>query len=605
MNTPGIKNNMYNKLLYHLDLCIMSYHLYHQSLIWPWDPYYENRGLLDHRDSFMKLVNTYASGKTTVHGPGNCQNWPTNLQLDPILTDYSQLSPWSHGFVHPEYNDWLLSLPPRFITSKISQVFLTSYNASPYDVNLPASAPVDQDAINLLNNTTISVLNTNPVATNPATGTTVSDCLYCFEGGTGSVRTRHAKGNDTITLHAWSIMGFVLCRERGQAADGSDLGYDVHIVFRGSRSGSGSRALRQALTSEKGNPDWVTDMDAFSTTNYPIIGPEGNMSMGFSESMEYTLPNILTCLKQINTHKGKAPVNIYITGHSLGGALATMCASALASGVNPKTEKLITTGILPQWPLDSIQLITYSSPTVGSANFVSFTNTSVLPIRVHVSGDPITSDTAKGNHVGANLCLPNPVSAPSLNNHEPMTVRTQLLKFLRKSKVVLPADHSYIPTFEKHKTFYDLVKTQQKLYTGTNFSSYLKNYIQQYKALVSTKSNAKIQAFYTYADSFIIANLNNLTATNLDTNLPQLKRYWNSWITKITSDNTIHLNAMSGQIIFIADYCLISLYLLIYTNNLSYKTHFVPFALTAYNSLPSFIAEGIASSQPKASDFTS
>lgn len=597
----GVKNNMYNKLLYHLDLCILSYHLYHQSLIWPWDPYYENRGLLDHRDSFMGLVNAYSSGKTTVHGPGTCQNWPSNTKLDPILTDYTQLSPWKYGFVHPEYNEWLLSLPPSFITSKISKVFLASYNASPYDVTLPASAPPDQDAINLLNNrSNVSVLNPIPVATNTAGGTT--DYLYCFEGGTGSVRTRHVSGGPTITNHAWSIMGFVLCRERGKAADGSDLGYDVHIVFRGSRSGSGGRALKQALVSEKGNPDWVTDMNAFSTTNYPIIGPEGNMSMGFAESMEYTLPNVLACLEQIHSYKLKPPVNIYITGHSLGGALAVMCASALACGINPNTNKPLTTGLLPQWPLDSIQLITYSAPTVGSADFVSFTNTSVLPIRVHVSGDPITSDNVKGNHVGANLCLPNPGKAPSLDNHEPITVRTQLYKYLRKSNVVIPADQSCISTFDKYNTFYDLVKAQPSLYLGTNFSSYLKDYERQFKALVTAKKDAKTQALFTYLESFVLNGISGLTSTNLDTNLPQLSNYWGTWIGKINTNSSI--KDMFGIILLASDYCLLSIYSLTVTNSLGFRKGFVPFALTIYNSVPA-IGTAIASSVPKETDFTS
>ena len=31
----------YHPWVYHLDLSILAYHLYGQSLVWPYDPYYE------------------------------------------------------------------------------------------------------------------------------------------------------------------------------------------------------------------------------------------------------------------------------------------------------------------------------------------------------------------------------------------------------------------------------------------------------------------------------------------------------------------------------------------------------------------------------------
>ena len=31
----------YKSILYHLDLSILAYHLFAQTLIWPWDPFYE------------------------------------------------------------------------------------------------------------------------------------------------------------------------------------------------------------------------------------------------------------------------------------------------------------------------------------------------------------------------------------------------------------------------------------------------------------------------------------------------------------------------------------------------------------------------------------
>jgi hypothetical protein len=44
---------MYEEFVYLLDLCILSYQLHAQTLIWPLDPYYEFSGDKTKRNKFM------------------------------------------------------------------------------------------------------------------------------------------------------------------------------------------------------------------------------------------------------------------------------------------------------------------------------------------------------------------------------------------------------------------------------------------------------------------------------------------------------------------------------------------------------------------------
>src|SRR3954451_22753279 len=90
-----------------LDLCILAYHLHSQTLVWPFDPYYEQlvRGLWDQltkssrRNAFMNCVRGNADKGTYAnwYGPGGINGgpgWKTNENLDPILCDYDLINPW-------------------------------------------------------------------------------------------------------------------------------------------------------------------------------------------------------------------------------------------------------------------------------------------------------------------------------------------------------------------------------------------------------------------------------------------------------------------------------------------------------------------------------
>lgn len=62
---------------------------------------------------------------------------------------------------------------------------------------------------------------------------------------------------------------------------------------------------------------------------------------------------------------GKNGAQVTVTGHSLGGALAALYASAMVMG----SYRAALAPEVQQWPWDSLELTTYGAPTVGSRSF--------------------------------------------------------------------------------------------------------------------------------------------------------------------------------------------------------------------------------------------
>jgi hypothetical protein len=393
---------MYNELVYHLDLCILAYQLYGQTLAWPMDPYYEQqrRKLTSRRDNFMERIHK------------NDKLFPVKheTKFDPVLFNYEQLYPWVPCFVKPE-TKWDVFSTPKEITDRIGHLSMHRLGGEP----------------------SIDIANLTPVGDNPR-----NSQLLCFEGKTGNILADHnASGTK-------SFMGFIQVRQRSAKPED----YDVHIVFRGSRSGSGERAMMQGKFREKGSADWVTDMDFGKMVSNPVVSKQGKQCRGFNNSIMSMLGNIVECMSKIQEDRKHPPRKIYLAGHSLGGALATHCASILSQGDPTETK------VLKDWPFNDMKLFTYGAPVTGDKAFCDYLALNVQIIRAYINGDKIPQQklnlqgrpTTPQTHAGTVLSIP-PIEAGGamwLNHHEPSNTRRALVSWLKGKGV----DVSNVPASE-------------------------------------------------------------------------------------------------------------------------------------------------------------
>ena len=468
----------YHPLVYHLDLSILAYQLYSQTLVWPFDPYYEelNNRKWD-RTTFMNKVREWAkkqgaeqsgrsAGLNAYRGPGVLGGFNDNPQLDPndpILYQYGLLRPWGKPktITNPE-GKWIEYMTPEKITQSIQDVYMC-YRPT----GLPKEAVILEPVL--------------PKRDDSAPN--ASDVLLAFEGETGNKGELGQSGSQ-------SLMGFVLLRTK--AGDK----YDVHIAFRGSRSGSGARAVWQANWEHhaSGNPDWITDMgyDLLTAANDKdtvgdIITRTGAVHRGFAHSMKSILPKVFRCLNEAaDIKRGIRPDNIYVTGHSLGGALAQHFVSAVLLGnhYGPGGAGEQMPAALRGWPWKQIKLITYSAPRAGNEEWASkltvsgldseFFSTVFYPIdtkalaptdpgivsrlldiqrpagyRVLSSKDPITTEkVAGGKHVGKTVYVNESsfwdvILPPDTEAHEPRNIRDLMLKSLDDMRIP-PAALGYL-----------------------------------------------------------------------------------------------------------------------------------------------------------------
>ncbi|GAE25616.1 lipase [Halalkalibacter wakoensis JCM 9140] len=93
------------------------------------------------------------------------------------------------------------------------------------------------------------------------------------------------------------------------------------------------------------NPDWIVDAEV-AQMSFPYTKDENEVHEGFCSIYESCREEILDTVDQIPLKK-----TIYVTGHSLGAALATLCAYDISKhGFN-------------------VSLYNYASPRVGDAKF--------------------------------------------------------------------------------------------------------------------------------------------------------------------------------------------------------------------------------------------
>lgn len=449
----------YHPLVYHLDLSVLAYHLYGQTLVWPFDPYYEelNDGNGE-RAALIAKVHDWAKAKGAeqiktgaklggYRGPGVLGGFANNTSHDPIVYRYSGLYPWRSSIARPE-RAWKERVTPKKITGRIRDVYMCYRKTG---------RPLGAVAIERV------------VSGKDVSAPGARDVLLAFEGGTGDKGERGRPVSQ-------SLMGFVLLRHLpgGKA-------YDVHVTFRGSQNGSAPRAIEEAHHDSRasGNPDWITDL------GYNRIGPGdgggqistvGRVHRGFARSMKSIFPQLFGCLgKAAKLASGRRPNRIYVTGHSLGGALAQHFVSAVLQGdlYGPSGNGKAMPAALASWPWKRIKLITFSSPRAGDAKWArtlttdrlesKFFTSRIVPIdrkalaandvdivprlvsrkrpaayRVLISTDPVTTQkVAGGKHVGQTVYANRArlIAAPNILAHDPLKIRKLLLATLADRRI--------------------------------------------------------------------------------------------------------------------------------------------------------------------------
>ena len=189
----------YHAVAYHLDLSILAYQLYGQSLVWPIDPYYEERAktLGTSRDLFMTSMRGWAqrrgaqqvregAGLGAYRGPGVLGGFEDNARHDPILYSYGRLHPWGPALTNVA-GRWTEYLTPAQITGRVREVHVgyrrTGGAEGEVVIDPVPAGREDRDA-------------------------DARDVLLAFEGGTGD------KGEPGQPA-SQSLMGLVLLRIAG------------------------------------------------------------------------------------------------------------------------------------------------------------------------------------------------------------------------------------------------------------------------------------------------------------------------------------------------------------------------------------------------------
>lgn len=269
--------------------------------------------------------------------------WDYNSELDPIVSDYSVICPHLPGFVQPDKDNdgWIIYQAPPAITNRIGHVYMVEYNATNGPVATKPKCDVKPVKI--------------PAWAQGHAPNLGQDHLYCFEGGTGGSSKHPGK--------SWSLMGFVLAAEDTTPNLPNPKPYDVFIVFRGSRSGRLSMHHRMpSYVLGSGNPDWVTDT-GFATSNKSSRVSLEEIHSGFGAATDSCLDTIKEAIKHLVTQRQASPRQIYVTGHSLGGALANCFASAVLCGSNNLKAAAST------WPWTSMRVMTFAAPPVAKDAF--------------------------------------------------------------------------------------------------------------------------------------------------------------------------------------------------------------------------------------------
>jgi predicted lipase len=161
-------------------------------------------------------------------------------------------------------------------------------------------------------------------------------CINSYYGSYGEVKDIFDKQEKFKIGHVEGFFGYIES--------------DLYVVFQGSMN------LK----------DWIDNLKIFHETVY--YDKASYVHRGFMDQYEI--------IKDLIRNKVKDYNRIFITGHSLGGALATLCADDIFRSFSGK----------------DIKVVTFGCPKVGNSNFVDVFNSHIIQnIRVVNSDDIVPS----------------------------------------------------------------------------------------------------------------------------------------------------------------------------------------------------------------------
>lgn len=154
-------------------------------------------------------------------------------------------------------------------------------------------------------------------------------CKYCLDDRVKNYKPLHQLVNDSIDTHGYVAL--------------NDVDQQIIISFRGTED------LR----------NWITDLNAFSKADMVLPFCEGQTKVflhsGFFNAYMSVRDQMLQILSELDIIKPN--YQVYVIGHSLGAAVATIAALDLTCGAQPYHGKPV--------------VYNYGSPRVGDASFAT------------------------------------------------------------------------------------------------------------------------------------------------------------------------------------------------------------------------------------------